>query len=60
MSLVSLFVFFLVSYCVLRLLEVKRCKNIASEPPIVYAWIPILGHVLGLLQHGVSYYRMLR
>lgn len=52
---------FLLVYGLLRLLEVGvLCKHVAAEPPLVRARVPIVGHVLGLLRFGVSYYRMLR
>lgn len=51
---------FLLAYGLLRLLELGACKHVAAEPPLVRARVPIVGHVLGLLRYGVSYYRMLR
>ena len=58
-SLLILVLFFLV-YALTRLVEKRVCKHVAAEPPLVRARIPIIGHVLGLLRWGVSYYRKLR
>ena len=54
--LAGLFVF----YGLLRLIELRLCKCGGAEPPLVRAQVPIIGHLLGLMRHGVSYYRMLR
>lgn len=35
-------------------------KHEASEPPIVRSFIPYIGHILGLIRHGISYYQLLR
>lgn len=51
---------FLLVYGLLRLLELGVCQHVAAEPPLIRARVPIVGHVLGLLRFGVSYYRMLR
>ena len=47
-------------YGLLQLLEVRICKHDDAEPPLVRARVPVVGHLLGLLRHGVFYYRMLR
>ena len=51
---------FLLVYGLLRLLEVRISKHVAGEPPVVGTRVPIIGHLLGLVRHGVSYYRALR
>ena len=47
-------------YGLLQLFELGICKHDEAEPPLVRARVPIIGHLLGLLRHGVFYYRMLR
>ncbi|KAI1777003.1 cytochrome P450 [Hypoxylon cercidicola] len=50
----------LLLYGLLRFLEVKLYMHDHAEPPIVRSRIPFLGHLLGLIRFGVSYYRILR
>ena len=47
-------------YGLLQLLEMRICKQDDAEPLLVRARVPVIGHLLGLLRHGVFYYRMLR
>lgn len=51
---------FLLVYGLLRLLELRICIHVAGEPPIVGTRVPIVGHIVGLMRNGVSYYRTLR
>ena len=30
------------------------------EPPVLWPKMPLVGHVIGMFQHGTSYYSMLR
>lgn len=60
MTPILVFVCLLLVYGLLRLLEVGICKQDAAEPPFVRARVPVIGHLLGLMRHGVTYYRMLR
>ena len=50
----------LLFYGLLLLLEGILCKHVAAEPPFVRARVPIVGHLMGLMRHGVFYYRILR
>ena len=48
-------------YGLLRLVEWRLCRGRdAAEPPFVRARVPVVGHLMGLMRYGVSYYRMLR
>jgi hypothetical protein len=35
-------------------------RTVADEPPIVSHPIPFIGHLIGILQHGISYFDRLR
>ena len=37
-----------------------RAYGDPKEPPYVPARIPLIGHVIGLLTHGTSYYNQIR
>lgn len=32
----------------------------SKEPPVLPQKVPFLGHILGLLQHGLKYYTIIR
>jgi hypothetical protein len=38
------------------IIEFLRPKLDSQEPPLVRPKIPLIGHVIGLIQHGNSYY----
>lgn len=45
---------------VLALLIFKSfSKHDPREPPRVHTTIPVIGHILGILRHGIPYYGML-
>ena len=35
-------------------------KQLPNEPPLVGHYIPYIGHIIGLLQHGTRYYEIIR
>ena len=35
-------------------------KHVPNEPPVVTQTIPYVGHIIGLLRHGLKYYEMTR
>ena len=35
-------------------------KNAPNEPPVLSHPIPYIGHIIGLLRHGLAYFEMTR
>ena len=57
---VSLYLVTLVTVVVVVLLQFCVPVHSSKEPPLISPSIPYLGHILGLIQHGVRYYQMTR
>ncbi|USP75019.1 cytochrome p450 [Curvularia clavata] len=53
-------VFIALCFGILRILEYIVCNTCGEEPQPVYSRIPFLGHALGLVRHGVSFYERLQ
>lgn len=52
----------IVILAVVALLALSRwgSRHDPKEPPVLPQKVPFLGHILGLLQHGLKYYTVLR
>lgn len=48
------------AFLLLRLVEHLTLRPGPKEPPLVKTSVPFIGHILGLLRYGVSYYIHLR
>lgn len=60
METILISVCFLLAYGLLQLAETWIGRLVSKEPPLVRPRVPIIGHIVGVMQHGVSYLKMLR
>ena len=60
MSPMLLAVFGLVTALVVSLVNALRFKVDPREPPVIYPKIPLVGHMIGMLTEGMTYYKNLQ
>lgn len=57
---ITLCMFLLFAYGLWQVVETRIYKLTDTEPPLVRPKVPVIGHILGMMRHGVSYYKILR
>jgi len=57
-GLISGLIVFLIGYVTLQYFATKKVDP--REPLVVASTLPYLGHILGILQNGSKYYKMIR
>ncbi|KAI0146831.1 putative cytochrome P450 [Xylariaceae sp. FL1272] len=60
MDILTIVTSILLTYGLMISLEAKMIPCYDAEPPIIRSKIPFVGHFLGLIRFGASYYRILR